>query len=90
MDRKGLAVEDRRAVHRDLGAETAIAEIGPVADFAITDAQDVREPVAGHVGEEDRLVGIGEDQLRTLLLVPALGRPPRWGEARLCAAIRTR
>ena len=57
-------VEPRRVVHRDLGAEAAVAEVRPVADLAVADAHEVGEAVAGHVGEEDRLRAVGEDQPR--------------------------
>ena len=53
-NRSGLS-NDGRIAHRDLGAEAAIAEVRPVADLAVADAHDVGEPVADHVGEEDRL-----------------------------------
>ena len=39
-------VEPRRVVHGDLGAEAAVAEIGPVADFAVADPHEVGEAVA--------------------------------------------
>ena len=45
----------RRVVHRDLGAEAAVAEIRPVADLAVADAHQVGQAVAGHVGQIDRL-----------------------------------
>ena len=45
----------------DLGAEAAVAEVRPVADLAVADAHEVGEPVAGHVGEVDRLRAVGED-----------------------------
>ena len=40
----------------DPGAEPAVAEVGPVADVAVADADDVGEPVAGHVGEDGSTV----------------------------------
>ena len=39
-------VEPGRVVHRDLGAEAAVAEVGPVADFAVADADEVGQAVA--------------------------------------------
>ena len=53
-------VEPRRVVHRDLGAEPAVAEVRPVADLAVADAHEVGQPVAGHVGEVDGLRAVGE------------------------------
>ena len=65
-------VEPGRVVHRDLGAEPAVAQVGPVADLAVADAHQVGEAVAGHVGQVDRLRAVGEDQARALLLVERL------------------
>ena len=67
------AVEPRRVVHGDLGAEAAVAEIGPVADLAVADANDVREAVAGQVGEKDRLRAVGKNDGRAFLFVARLG-----------------
>ena len=67
-------LEHGRVGHRDLGTEPAVAQIGPIADLAIADADDVGEAVAGHVGEEDRLSLIGKKELRPFFLVPALRR----------------
>ena len=39
-------VEPRRVVHRHLGAEAAVAEVGPVADLAVADADEVGQAVA--------------------------------------------
>ena len=36
----------RRVVHRDLGAEAAVAQVGPVADLAVADAHEVGQAVA--------------------------------------------
>ena len=65
-------VEPGRVVHRDLGAEAAVAQVGPVADLAVADAHQVGEAVAGHVGEIDRLGAVGEDQARAFLFVQRL------------------
>ena len=66
-------VEPGRVVHRDLGAEAAVAEVRPVADLAVADAHEVGEAVAAHVGEVDGLRAVGEDEPRALLLVQRLG-----------------
>src|SRR5260370_29256921 len=50
--------EPRRVVHFDLGAELPIAEIGPVANFAIANANDVGESIAGEIRQEDRLCAV--------------------------------
>src|SRR5260370_17380671 len=50
--------EPRRVVHFDLGAELPIAKIGPVANFAIANANDVGESIAGEIRQEDRLCAV--------------------------------
>ena len=62
-------------IHRDLGAEAAVAEVRPVAHFAVADAHEVGQSVAGHVGEEDGFGAVGEDELRAL--VPRRGLAAR-------------
>ena len=62
-------VEPGGVVHRHLGAETAIAEVGPVADVAVADPDDIGEAVAGQVGQIDGLRPVGEDDARPLLVV---------------------
>src|SRR5690606_18248634 len=54
---------------RDLLAEAAIAEVGPVADLAIAGAHDVDQSVATHVGELNRLRAVDEHDARALLFV---------------------
>ena len=76
-------VEPGRVVHRHLGAEAAVAEVGPVADFAVADADDVGQAVAGEVGEVDGLRAVGEDDARALLLVERLRDAPGRAEALL-------
>ena len=76
-------VEPRRVVHADLGAEAAVAEVRPVGDLAIAHANDVGQPVAGEVGEKDRLRGVGEHDARAGLFVEHLLRALRRAEARL-------
>ena len=43
-------VEPRRIVHRNLGTEMAITKVRPVADFTVTNADDIGQPVAREVG----------------------------------------
>ena len=78
-NRSGV-VEPRRVVHRHLGAEAAVAQVGPVADFAIADAHEVGEPIARHVGEVDGLGAIGEDQAWALLFIQRLRHALRRAE----------
>ena len=65
-------VERHLPAHLHLGAEAAEAEVGPVADAAVGDADEVGEPVAAHVREEDRLRPVGEDERGPLLVVARL------------------
>ena len=73
----------RRAgrVHGDFGAEAAVAEVGPVADFAVADADEVGEAVAAHVGEKDGLGAVGQNEAGPLSssndgrLAPAGAKP---------------
>ena len=59
------------AVHRHLRAEPPVADVRPVARLAVAHPDDVGEAVPGHVGGEDRLRPVGEDDRRGFLLVPA-------------------
>src|SRR5262245_24740771 len=70
--KKVTAFEDRGIAHRYFRTEPAVAQVRPVTDLAIANADDIRETIAGHVGEEDRLGGVGKDKLGTFFLVPAL------------------
>ena len=65
-------VEPGRVVHRHLGAEAGIAEVGPVADFAVADADDVGQAVARQVGQVDGLRAVGKDNAGAFLLVQRL------------------
>ena len=53
-----------------------MAEVGPVADVAVADPHEVGAPVAGHVGEVDALLAVGEHHARA-------GDPPRCAETAL-------
>ena len=68
-------VEPRRIVHRDLRAEPAVAEVGPVADLAVANADDVGQTIAGHVGEENALRSVREHDRGAGLLVARFGDP---------------
>ena len=76
-------VEPGRVVHRDLGAEAAVAEVGPVADLAVADAHEVGEAIAAQVGEIDGLRAVGEDQARAFLFVQRLSDAAGRAEALL-------
>ena len=65
-------VEARRIVHRHLGAEAAVAEIGPVADFAVANAHEVGQSVTGKIGEVDGLGAVGKNQPRPFFFVQRL------------------
>src|SRR3974390_1205411 len=75
--KKIRAFKDGGIAHRYFCAEPAIAQIRPVADLAVADAHDIREPMPGHCGQEDRLGGVGKDDLGTFFFVPCLGSTPR-------------
>jgi len=74
-------VEPGRVVHRDLGAEATVAQVGPVTDFTVADAHEVGEAVARHVGEKDGFRAVGENHARPLFFVERLGDALRRGEA---------
>ena len=76
-------VKDRRVAHRHLGAEAAVAEVGPVADFVVADAHDIRKAIAAHIRKEYRLVRIGKYQLGAFFLIPGFCRTARGAEALL-------
>ena len=65
-------VEMRRVVHRNLGTEPAVAEVGPITDLAIADTDQVGESVAAEIREINRSSAIGKYEPRTLLLVQCL------------------
>src|SRR5689334_4627960 len=48
-----IVFKPRRIVHGDLGPESSIAEIGPIADFPVADADNIRKTIAGHIGQVD-------------------------------------
>src|SRR5262249_9899601 len=74
-------VEPRRVDHRHLGSEAAIAQIGPVTNFAIANTHDVGEAVAREIGQIDGLRNVSEDDARTFFLVESLRDAPGWAEA---------
>jgi hypothetical protein len=75
-------VEVRRIVHGDLGAEAAVTEVRPIADFAVANACQIREAVAAQIGKEDGLRAVREDQSRAFLFVERLGDAPGRAEPR--------
>ena len=48
-------VESGRMVHRDLGAESPVAEVRPIAHFAVADANQIGKAVAGHIRQKNGL-----------------------------------
>src|SRR6185295_6747067 len=62
-------IENRRIIHRDLRAKVSVTEVGPVTDFAIPNANDVGQAVAGHVGEKDSLRRFRKHNVRSDLFV---------------------
>ena len=55
--------------------------MGPIADFAVADADEVGEAVAGEVGQVDGLFGIGKHEARTFFFVVGLADVFRRAEA---------
>lgn len=51
-------------VHGHLSAEPSVTPIRPIADLAIADTQDIRQTIAGHVGEVGRLGAVSEHDPR--------------------------
>src|SRR5579872_6258333 len=45
--------------HVNLGAKHPKAQVGPVGDLGVPDANDVGETVARHICEKDALYGVG-------------------------------
>ena len=58
--------EVRGGIHHHPLAEPAVAEVRPVADLSVADPRQIGQAVAGHVGQEDRLGDLGEDQPGTV------------------------
>ena len=65
-------VKPRRIVHGHLGAEATVAEVGPVADFAVANAHEVGQSVTGKIGEVDGLGAVGKNQPRPFFFVQRL------------------
>ena len=65
-------IEPRRMVHGDLGAEAGVAQIGPIAHFAIANAHEVGQAIPRHVRQVDGLRTIGEHETRSLLFIDGL------------------
>ncbi|MGB7838883.1 MAG: hypothetical protein WBL40_12305, partial [Terrimicrobiaceae bacterium] len=63
------AVEPWSVIHGDLGAEPAVAEVGPVANLAFADAYQVGQPIAAHVGQVDGLRAVSEEQTGPFLFI---------------------
>src|SRR5260370_17091100 len=73
--------EPRRVVHFDLGAELPIAKIGPVANFAIANANDVGESIAGEIRQEDRLCAVRKYDGGAIFFVECFLNTSRGAEA---------
>ena len=74
-------VEPGRVVHTDLGAEAAVAQVGPVADLAVADARQVGQAVAGQVGQVDGLRAVGEHQTGAFFFIQRLSDAAGCAEA---------
>src|SRR5262249_53494100 len=62
-------IQDRRVVHSDLAAEATVSQVWPVTDFTIANSHQIREAVSGHVGKEDRVRGVVEDEFGSERLI---------------------
>ena len=62
-------VKDRRIIHCHFCAKPAIPQIRPVTHFAVANPHQIRESIAGQIGQIDGLRAIGKDQPRTSLLI---------------------
>ena len=76
-------VEMGRMVHRHLGAEPAVAEVRPVADLAVADADEIGEAVAAQVCEIDGLGAVGKHQAGAFFFIQRLMDAAGWTEALL-------
>ena len=76
-------VKQRRVVHGYLRAEPAVAQVGPVADLAVANADQIREAVAGQVSQVDGFGAVGENEARPVLLVQRLWDTFGGAESRL-------
>ena len=81
-------IEVGRVIHGDLGAETSIAQVRPVANLTVADAHQIGQPVAAEIGEINRLGAVGKDQARTFFFVQCLddsadGAKTRFGQRRV-------
>jgi hypothetical protein len=69
-----------------LAPNPTIAKIGPIADFSVSNADYVRKSISAHVGQEDGLRRVVENQRRTLFLVD--GIPSVFPQAKTALALR--
>src|SRR5271169_2001932 len=67
-----LAAKAWRLIHRDFRAKASISQVRPVANLAVSNANQVRQAVSRHVREEDRLGAIREDELGAFFFVERL------------------
>ena len=77
------AIKPRRIIHRHLRPKPSIAQIRPVADLAIANPHNIRQPVPRHIRQMNRLCAIGKHHPWSLLLIPRLTHPLRRPKALL-------
>src|SRR5258708_27354967 len=56
-------------VHGDLRPKVAIPEVRPVAHLPISDANQIGQTITRHVGQENRLCAVSEDQLGSFFFI---------------------
>jgi hypothetical protein len=66
IKRSGI-VKPGCVVKSDLGPESSVADIGPVTNLSVANAHQIRQPVAGHVGDIDGFRAVRENKARTVL-----------------------
>src|SRR3981189_449395 len=74
-------IETRQVLERDFPAELSVTEVRPIADLVLANANQVGQAVAAHIGQEDRLGSVGEDDVRTDVFVAGLTRSSSRGKA---------
>src|SRR5687768_15756867 len=62
-------VHQWRVIHRHFRPKPSVAKIGPVAHFAVANADEIRQPITGHVREVNGLSAVAKDESWSFLFV---------------------
>src|SRR5215475_14158264 len=76
-----LSIEPRGVAHGHFGAKVTVTEIWPITNFAVADAYNVSETVAGKVREENSLSSVCKGDHGTFFFVPRLANSNRLAKA---------